>query len=82
MQRADTMVEYGPVQIGGKNYICPLRSVSISRGPSSLSFDRAGKQILGPPATMLNDVTFSDYHVFRSQARIVSGPVDPAANAK
>jgi VWFA-related protein len=29
--RADIMVEYGPVEIGGKSYICPLKSVSISR---------------------------------------------------
>jgi hypothetical protein len=30
MQRADQEVEYGPVEIGGKTYICPLRSISIT----------------------------------------------------
>ena len=29
--RSDITVEYGPVEIGGKTYICPVRSVSISR---------------------------------------------------
>ncbi|MGA9241339.1 MAG: hypothetical protein WBW03_05100 [Silvibacterium sp.] len=28
--RGDIMVEYGPVEIGGKPYTCPIRSVSIS----------------------------------------------------
>jgi hypothetical protein len=29
---AAMMVEYGPVDIGGKKYICPRRSVVIMRG--------------------------------------------------
>ena len=29
LDRSDIMVEYSPVEIGGKNYICPVRSVSI-----------------------------------------------------
>jgi hypothetical protein len=32
--RSDIMIEYGPAEIGGKTYICPVRSVSISRGKS------------------------------------------------
>jgi len=31
MERADGLVEYGPVEIGGKTYICPLKSISITR---------------------------------------------------
>ncbi len=34
MERADIMVEYGPVVIGGKVYTCPTRSVSILTGES------------------------------------------------
>ena len=34
MTRSDIMIEYGPVEIGGKTYICPLRSVSIMRARS------------------------------------------------
>jgi len=30
MQRADQEVEYGAVEIGGKTYICPVRSISIT----------------------------------------------------
>lgn len=30
MRRADVAVDYGPVEIGGRTYICPLESASIS----------------------------------------------------
>jgi hypothetical protein len=30
--KADIVVEYGPVKIGGKTYICPVRSVALSLG--------------------------------------------------
>jgi len=31
MERVDVLVEYGPVEIGGKTFICPVKSVSITR---------------------------------------------------
>jgi VWFA-related protein len=34
MTRADIMVDYGPVEIGDKTYICPARSVSMSVVPA------------------------------------------------
>jgi len=37
---AAMMVEYGPVEIGGKKYICPRRSVVIMR--ATLASDRSG----------------------------------------
>jgi VWFA-related protein len=81
LARADIMVEYGPVEIGGKNYFCPVRSVSISRGPSFLHFDSGGKPVFGPVMTMLNDVAFVDYHVFRSEVKVLSAN-DLAPEAK
>jgi VWFA-related protein len=79
--RADVMVEYGSVEIGGRTYFCPVRSVSISRGPSSQHLGLDGKQILGPAVTMLNDVAFGDYHVFRSEVQILTGN-NPAPEGK
>ncbi|WP_109487650.1 VWA domain-containing protein [Occallatibacter savannae] len=70
MQRADIMVEYGTVDIGGKIYTCPVRSVSISRGKSVSGSGGPGLESLRE-VTRLNDVGFSDYHVFRSEMRIV-----------
>jgi VWFA-related protein len=71
--RADIMVEYGPMDIGGKPYYCPVRSVSLSRGTSFLRYDLAAKETAGPELTMLNDVAFGDYHVFRSESRMLVG---------
>jgi hypothetical protein len=31
IERLDVLVEYGPVEIGGKTYICPIESTTISR---------------------------------------------------
>lgn len=69
IERADIMVEYGAVAIGGKVYTRPLRSVSYSIGalavPAAFGVGRK------PAAARLNDVVFSDYHVFRTEMRIV-----------
>jgi hypothetical protein len=81
MTRADLMVEYGPVVIGGRTYICPTKSVALAtayqeatRAGASLSGDRhfdPGRR--GPQQTALNDVTFDHYQVLRSEARILTG---------
>lgn len=73
MVRADIIVEYGPVEIGGKTYFCPVRSVSLSRVPSSHRFASDSRQNLGPAVTMLNDVAFGDYHMFRADMQIMTG---------
>lgn len=73
MHRADIMVEYGAVDIGGKSYTCPVRGVSISVGDTPRPI-RDVKGALVPEmreVTQLDDVVFSDYHVFRSEMRIV-----------
>ena len=73
--RGDVMVEYAPVEIGGKSYMCPVRSVSVSIGQSG----RMSRNARNAPAirtvrrTLLNDVSFSDYHLFRSEMRIITG---------
>lgn len=80
--RADIMVEYGGVDIGGKTYTCPVRSVSLSRGRAVILMRDIYENgtTLGPEVTRLNDVSFVDYHLFRGDVRIVSG--DPAAAEK
>jgi hypothetical protein len=67
------MVEYGPVVIGEKTYICPIRSVSISRWRSVVILTEWGQTfgVYGRFKTMLNDITFGKYHMFRAQSRIL-----------
>ncbi|HEY2469856.1 MAG TPA: VWA domain-containing protein [Terracidiphilus sp.] len=69
-QRADVMVEYGSVAIGGRVYTCPVRSVSYGVG-SSISLEAALGMGFDQEAARLNDVVFNDYHVFRTEMRIV-----------
>jgi hypothetical protein len=69
------MIEYGPVQIGGTTYYCPLRNVSMNRARSVrvLSLWDESFRSYGPYAAMLNDSAFDQYHMFRSESRILTG---------
>jgi hypothetical protein len=72
---SDIMVSYGPVQIGGKTYIVPLRSVNIWRGRSvaiHLQWDD-GFAAWGPYETQMKVFIFNQHHVFRGNARILPG---------
>ena len=71
--RADVAVEYGQVDIGGRAYICPLKSVSISEA----TVERNPKFGIGAyltrfKRTALNDVVFKQYHQFRGEVQILS----------
>jgi VWFA-related protein len=90
---ASTLVEYGPAEIGGKPFICPVRGIAVARAPDMKtlnaalaqraqtgidklepSIQRASLQALvhGPEQTLLNDVIFRDYHLYRVESRILS----------
>jgi hypothetical protein len=56
--RADIVVEYGPVELGGKTYICPLKSVALSA-----KWNR----------WWLNDVAFEQYHLYQASAQLLPG---------
>jgi VWFA-related protein len=77
--RSDVVVEFSPTVIGGQTYICPMRSVSISRSRRVILLHEWNMAfgIYGPFETMLNDVAFSNYHLFGSQHRILPD-VSPA----
>ncbi len=70
IERAGIMVEYGAVAIGGKTYTCPVHSVSYSVGARYVSNSLVPAPSKGK-AARLNDVVFDNYHVFRSEMRIV-----------
>jgi VWFA-related protein len=83
LNRSEIMVEYGPVEIAGKTYICPVRSVSISRGRSVVVISEAlnaraktqwreSFRTYGPYATMLNDITFDTFHLFHADSHMLT----------
>ncbi len=83
--KANILVEYGPVEIGGATYICPLKSVSISLAHeqdvhpvrmqrySATSVEQNNQDIPKPLQTLLDDVAFEQYHVFRAESSILTG---------
>jgi VWFA-related protein len=82
IQRIDTMVEYGPVGIGGNSYICPVKSVTVS-------FWKAG--VVHPPGFAdpagfahlmhsLSEVRFSSYQKFGTSSMLVAENAQPDAN--
>lgn len=84
--KAELMVEYGPVELGGQTYFCPIRSVSVSLARRFGSLNRISgltpEDVLAaaPLQTMLNEVVFDHYHLFHSDARILAaGNSEPAS---
>jgi hypothetical protein len=73
--QSDIMVEYGPVAIGGKTYTCPVRSVSLAETGSMGVPGPFGESTSAPDTPHLNDVTFDNYHQFRSESRILTGNI-------
>jgi len=68
--RAARAVDYAPVKIGDQSYIVPVRGIAYSMipVPSLGATDEASE----PVQINLNDVAFTHYHEFGSEARIVT----------
>lgn len=71
IQRSMIAVEYGWVEIGGEDYICPTHSIAVSQGWALLDGETSMRTIL-----RVNETSFTRYHRFGSTASIV--PVEPA----
>jgi hypothetical protein len=69
-----SVIEYGTVSIGGRQYICPLRSLAFMVEDSDACQRHARKERLMQPVTMLNQMTFTDYHRLGSSANIMTEP--------
>lgn len=72
LMESSIFVEYASISIGGTDYICPVRSIALSKSPYG-STDGGQPGVSVPLQTQLNDVAFTDYHLFRAEARILSG---------
>jgi hypothetical protein len=74
---AGIVIEYSSVEIGGQNYICPAKSISILMAHTAMpqgAYSRTNYQ--GDAKTFLNDVAFGQYRRFGSEMRILSGESD------
>jgi VWFA-related protein len=74
VDRDEILIDYRPVKIGGKFYVCPVRSVAIGRARSVVPLKAGDLSFLswGPYSTEINDMRFSDYHIFRAKTRLLT----------
>jgi VWFA-related protein len=72
--RAAIVVDYAPVKIGDQSYVCPVRGVAFSMVP--VPGGGATDDSALPVQVNLNDVAFTRYHEFGSEARIVANASD------
>lgn len=73
LHRSDVMVEYAPVVRGARVFICPSRSVSISRQRKTVVIHEwaEGFKVYAPFETILNEMRFEKYRIFGSTSRIL-----------
>jgi hypothetical protein len=87
--RADILVEYGPVELGGKQYLLPTKSVSIYEAPVPVRVNEANcadfhctpANFVHPNDTVVSDTDYHSWHVFRGETRILpTDASDPPAS--
>ncbi len=77
-RRAAILVEYGPVDIAGTTFTCPVRSIALS-----MSLDDPDTIHGDAPKEWLNETHFIHYHRFASTTRILAGgSAPPGAKAE
>ena len=69
---AGIAIEYAATDIGGRSYFCPARSVSVLQVHTDQSGAITSSDRKGPIKTFLNDVRFSHYRRFGSEAKILA----------
>ena len=71
---AGLSIDYGQVSIVGKDYICPIRSVSILRAHTAQQTGMISRShYKGAAKTFLNDVSYGEFRRFGSETRILTG---------
>ena len=58
MSAADVEVDYGPVDLGGRTHLCPIKSIALSEKYNQV---------------WLNDVVFENYHLFQGEVKVLPG---------
>lgn len=76
VSRMASIIEYGPVVIGDRKYICPLRSIALTEAEAASNFTSFA--VATDPYTgvntiiQINETSFTDYHRLGSTARILT----------
>ena len=76
-KRAAILVEYGPVQIGESEFICPVRSLALSMAVDGANLDPLTRMPGDAPTQWLNESQFTGYHRFGTTTRMVKDAATP-----
>jgi hypothetical protein len=78
LDQSDVVVEYRPEVKDTKTFICPSRSVSISRHRRTMILDEWGEllKVYAPFETLLNEMRFEKYRIFGTTTTILPGFVE------
>jgi VWFA-related protein len=71
-RRASILVQYGAVQIGESEFICPVRSLALSMAVNGANLDPLTRMPTDAPTQWLNESLFTGYHRFATTTRIVN----------
>ena len=74
LSRVATTVDYGPVKIGDRTFICPVRSLAITRENPTLNGHPTDF-----PTLLVNETSFANYHRLGATVRIISGATEPGS---
>lgn len=74
--KANIVVEYGPVELGGRTYICPVKGIALSLASERRPLLGGREEDFPPLQTSLNDVVFEQYHLYRASSHVVPGYSD------
>jgi len=71
--KANILVQYGPVELGGRTYICPLKGIALSLASEVQPLLGGQVEDFPPLQTSLNDVVFEQYHLYRADSHVLPG---------
>jgi len=71
-RRASILVDYGAIQIGAHQFVCPVRSLALTQ-----LVPDAQNTTGDAPSALLNESIFSNYHRFGADVRVVATPGGP-----
>ena len=79
-----SIIEYSPMVIGERSYICPVRSLATMVEESNACSARHHNPKLAQPILMVNETSFTDYHRLGSTSHIFGAdtPAPPKENEK
>lgn len=73
--RVALVVEYGPIKIADKTFICPVRSLALSSAPPTVD-----ATLEGAATEWLNENLFTHYHMFAATSRILTESAEATSN--